>query len=128
MHDLERGSVDTGAAALSQAPLGTTTGAAAFNPLRQNSKNADRGNSLTSKASITSDVSRKQSPAISPKKEEINRPLASQRTDLFTGYHTHNRMQDQWNQTKGKGHSWVDEMTILLCIYTVERRWNNDKR
>lgn len=36
--DLERSSVDTGAAALSAAVFGTTAGAAAFNPLRQYSK------------------------------------------------------------------------------------------
>lgn len=43
-----------GAAALSAAALGTTTGAAAFNPLRQYSKMTPRAHALTSKESYRS--------------------------------------------------------------------------
>lgn len=46
--------MDTRAAALSAAPLGTTTGAAAFNPLRQYSKMTPRAHALTSKKSYRS--------------------------------------------------------------------------
>lgn len=46
--------MDTGAAALSAAVLGSTTGAAAFNPLRQYSKMTPRAHTLTSKESYHS--------------------------------------------------------------------------
>lgn len=54
IHDLDSGSVDTGAAALSAAALGTTTGAAAFIPLAQSSKMTLRAHVLTSKESYRS--------------------------------------------------------------------------
>lgn len=87
IHDLERSSVDTGAA-----PFGTTTGAAAFSPLWQYSKTDAQSPRSDVKGIISlSDVSRMQSPAIFPKEGEITslcRQLASRWTDIFTEYQT----------------------------------------
>lgn len=67
---LKRSSADTGAAAISAAALGTTTGAAAFSPLKQYSKMMPRTHTLTSKASHRS-LTSIQSPAISSKTGKI---------------------------------------------------------
>lgn len=98
--------MDTGTAALSAAALGTTTGAAALNPLRQYSKMTPRAHALTSNESYRSLTSVECKALQFPQRERKLQAFAAAQAIGFTA--------DRWTYS----------LTIKLCNNHMQD-WQN---